>query len=1037
MSALGSQQNDDTPIRKGRLQAQINYWRENFNRDPCTYLPEFLDQSKFIVDEQQSAAAFQLMFNPENQFRGLYIFGYDSEFVNDKSTIAYTYWNSEYKIFQENLPTHSDFNGPFLRWVQIATLSGQVFIWDMSKFREPPKDLYNILTVQRNDVHLAVHDKTNDEIAFHRLFEKCAVNWANSKLSYVTHKETFWRCNYIDTLQVSTNNATKLHRLGYKAPANKLKSHLLYSFGYDSKESIPIGGQVWSEPLTNAYVNYMLIDAIGTLDLAILWLRHDVIYIRRMNVQSDLVAQETFDDESNILFPKSQKSSALIGRTSSTTNVPEKELLSRKNVVRSSKRGKRRHLGPDSDDDDWDDLDDDDTPVERQLRAYGQIFAPSDQPTYVARQTPTSMFLSEQLFCNLSEQRNEPLPNLYVFENLSNSDHLDINSVMSNLLKSVEQSTDTVTDMDFVPYSDENLCFAELFPKSFLSKSSDKLSISDLKTAQRASLRETATPVALFSDSQPAHQANDVEMLDVLAPSNPRPENISDVNNPLSDNFEKRVQSEFCNILRGLNNLLPQQFVEYLLEFMSPTVLNILFRQFSDGVSREFRLLLEMFLQKVNVSKTTDIDLFSGELMNWTANFENWLPKNIVTTYSAPDQKLELFCFPCSVPELDDDYAKERYFLTSGRILLEISKQVADKIGSPVIPPPELAKKMSGVPTIQRFVPPQHCRNRDGVDNPIILNLTQVNDVFRYIYSVQSVVFKFAATFRHNLSADDGSAASTSDPRNVNTTGNEIHPMLNGLLCLAFQEFYGRYTSYRVAYIMCEQARRLLVNLILGTGRNSQWRKALAHLSYMHVGKDDDPDSVISKLQQHLKTQMNFRQAMSKPMLDARKGTSARTANTIHSVLKRAGPIRHPRGGSASRSAGFGRTIVAPRNASSTANRATTTVHRSERRSTVTDQSARHFKRQSSTHSTKSVPMDCQTKNSEQKLNVPTNISGEGENRLGVASAYGHVIPGCSAVSSTHHQIAQQPTFSTFVQPTFFLTPPMCTCTVLPYPHYH
>lgn len=211
---------------------------------------------------------------------GIVLLGVDIEMVNGPADKGYSSWypNNRF-IVGRHAPTHFDFWGPFARYIQVATLSGEVFIWDLAHFPKPPAMLDDLLMNKRDNVIVVFHDIKNDYLAYFRMYgERFGKPIDVMKGNFAPSPSSF-HAKSIDTKAFFELNQCRFFDYGYIPASNKLVSHIEYAFGVSLDKKHQGYGFYWCRKLTPEMIKYMGTDALAVLDLAMLWIRHKKVRI--------------------------------------------------------------------------------------------------------------------------------------------------------------------------------------------------------------------------------------------------------------------------------------------------------------------------------------------------------------------------------------------------------------------------------------------------------------------------------------------------------------------------------------------------------------------------------------------------------------------------------------------------------------------------------------------------------------------------------------------------------------------------------------
>lgn len=282
------------------------------------------------------------------------------------------------------------------------------------------------------------------------------------------------------------------------------------------------------------------------------------------------------------------------------------------------------------------------------------------------------------------------------------------------------------------------------------------------------------------------------------------------------------------------------------------------------------------------IDQAVDVEPFNVTLPNWSFDFDKW-SKTSNATYPAPDDKeCGLLCFPKTA---NSDPDAVRYWLTSGRSLIEVDYETCCTVGGIYVPPEQVSRRHTG-DALKRYKPPVKRVNLQNIDLPISMTLRQIEDIFRFVYKLHIPIRAFKKLLCKGVG--DRSQYSLKLPSNTMgnddeaVDGNKMHPFLSGTLLLAFQEFFRCYQSNRPAYLMTEQVRRLLINLVFETGRNRDWQTVLSYANLISIEPTDQPDAITVQLKAHLKHYYDFLQ----PTFERTVATRSKTGQRVTSRIK-------------------------------------------------------------------------------------------------------------------------------------------------------
>jgi len=769
-----------------------------------------------ITEVSEADAVLEKLCAPKNCIPGTetFLFGVDTESVNDRMTTPYNNWDKRFKVYcsDGNVPTHSTYNGPFVRYIQVASLSGEMFVFDMSKFPEFPKTLRHLLYEKHDDIIIAMHDAKNDARAIHRTFVKCNVSWEQhqkfSKRASQLHPENPFKCMLIDTKDIFESNIMAFHGIKYKPKGNKLSHHLELVFDQPKDADIPVGGQYWSEPMSEQKLKYLTLDAIGVVDLAITWLRHGVVP-RFSYLQNTLYLGERFTLSTQQSQQPSQKQRKKIGALS-TTPVDPALARRRSDIAERSRREKRGSRF--QRDEHLDDSDDED--------AAEELFGIYNAEPY-APMSPRSRKLGDDIFGTVDDSEQES-------GGLTPKGVLGPRDLQGSPVHAVAGPKQSVTH------------------------------VTQIATAQ-------SQPIAASALSVPQHLSPlRAASVPSTIPKPPVQPSIDSVVEARLNDIRTRFLCDMNNMASAINTSLSRDTVKQLEKLAGRDELENFLTQYKT----HFISLLNNFYADCLISVPNPL-AFAPSLPNWTTDLKSWIQPQQAATYSAAHGQFELLCFPQETPDPKDTTA--RIWATSGRTVIEVPEPIAINVGIYIMPTVAITPMYLSSP---RFLAPE-IQQFDGVDKPVVLTFLQIQDIFLFLYKFHAPLMSFA---RHSSrgerdtepTAIPGDLLQTQSNVYVpphNTKVKDLHPFLVGILSLASEEFYRDYKSTKATYEMVEQTRRLLINIIYGPGRDRLWRRAI---TMFQLGQSDmfkDPESFVL----HLKQQRQSYFSLQQPYFDRSK----------------------------------------------------------------------------------------------------------------------------------------------------------------------
>jgi hypothetical protein len=184
--------------RQRRIMTTRGVWEAMFDRPPVKCI--ISQRVNFITSEKLSNEAIVKMFNKKNACNYRYLFGFDGEFINDRSTSCYRDWAPKDKFVLRGEPTHYDYDGPFSRFIQICTISGQTFIWDLKHFPKPPTALHELITEKGHGRHsFFIHDVHGDSLSYFRMYFPRTVDFHTYMPQNLSVPICFEMSKFVDT----------------------------------------------------------------------------------------------------------------------------------------------------------------------------------------------------------------------------------------------------------------------------------------------------------------------------------------------------------------------------------------------------------------------------------------------------------------------------------------------------------------------------------------------------------------------------------------------------------------------------------------------------------------------------------------------------------------------------------------------------------------------------------------------------------------------------------------------------------------------
>src|SRR3569832_1181981 len=265
------------PSEDERINYQNQTWIRMFNRLPVYHAAG--SQDPFLIRNNAKDTEARNLILKFPQIDNIILLGFDSEFVSDKADMEYENWDAKYKFVPSTpdkpRPTHRNYNGPFTRYVQIANLTGKIFIWDLRYFSEEPETLKFLLRHTPTNVKFFVHAFDQDNIAYYHMYGPHEHTKVNRKMQEIPYPNILLKSSFIDTQKILTRNANYLTLRNFPTERTKLDFVLQHLFRVNNPHLVvdqtAAVAQFWNISfLTQTMLQYLMLDPLGTLDLGIL-----------------------------------------------------------------------------------------------------------------------------------------------------------------------------------------------------------------------------------------------------------------------------------------------------------------------------------------------------------------------------------------------------------------------------------------------------------------------------------------------------------------------------------------------------------------------------------------------------------------------------------------------------------------------------------------------------------------------------------------------------------------------------------------------
>lgn len=665
--------------------------------------------------------------------------------MNDKHTKPYSSWGTD-QFVRSGRPTHYDYHGPFTRFFQLATINGDVYIWDFAYFPHPPPGLHELLTTDgKNKYKLAIHDICGDDLAYYHMY----MPRLHDFIRHVSHdfktNPAFFHKNFIDTKNVYEFSNSVFEAKGYCPPANKLSDHVYYSFDIELDKSIPTIAQSWSRHLSYQMIKYLAIDAISVLDICLLWLREKFIKISCTFTLPKLLPNENFLLDT-VKTHKSAKSSfgrvPLSRGTISYAEAKERTAaMNRRNRIRKQNRiGFRHNYSSESESDD-----DDAYTVDPRDVHYD--FVPGTSK-YISR---IESDIIDPTYSTLLQVQREVLP----------------------LPDSVSQ---------------HKYCIA---PKPIPVPIAN-ITASNVDNTQNVFLQTPVTPV-------PAQ----IVPMDVDTQANTA---SSDATAKIQIASTRATDKYLCEMLKNIahnsRHIVSQDAIKYYSSVLDPTQVNELFNYISfsrDHLYKDAIAFHEDMLNQPGPDPPVP-DIAPITLSDMLAQSTE---DPCTAIFSRPFSKKSHFsCCPYSGPtDQEVSLNKPRVFLTSSRTLFEIPSDMINKEFTLYRIPPEFTR---GQNRTSITIVPLPVKDKYGLEPALVLTLEQV----KLIFDVAAIFYENYKKLYSYIPGYDQSKSSCQE-----------------FIIASFYKFRAVNSSSHISFLMMEQLRRLIYNLLSNQAYHPRWEQ--------------------------------------------------------------------------------------------------------------------------------------------------------------------------------------------------------------------
>ena len=730
----------------------------------------------------------------------------------------------------EIYPTHYDYNGPFARYIQIATVDGEVFIWDLSRFVTPPPGLNRLLTVPDPMIRLVAHNHTNDALAYYRMYGMRTVPYLEYKKPA---SATRFQANFTDTEHLFCVHGERFPD-GFVPPSNRLTDLLRFVFDLQPEDDPSDGmgfGQFWNRRLTPNMERYLAMDAIGCLDLYLEYLRIGVVEPEEtiLILEDENAAQAYGLDELSEKMRKAQKSGrphlSRLSRSPDSLAIQQRRLIRNKRRKANNARERRSSHGGvgnifsrlGADDDDY--IESEEEGVDPNLATETALLKAFGPPTRIPVAGHVRLFSPDRPV-QVSSEEVGTIADFSTFMGRDQSTFMERDNVT---FQSTER-TQTVTehpenvsqdepsevtefvDVDPLPLPDEEMevenPLSEKEKDSTASQSipPPKKHITPMMESDREliiqRMNEEHVHRALMEIRRREQLHGPIPSVDqpsTVAQANLRdaPSIMAAVTLVLESRFDSIESALTSERIMGLHNLTNEQLDVFLdcLHQSDNLALNL-------GTNFLTEICPNSTIPQMNLPNTDKFILLAK-------------PKPIIRNIVLRPKHRENKCVRYLLNKPDETIVEDlqdvsTYFATSGRVLFEVPASSVEIIQNRFQPPRQyfeadrdkVKPQFISIPTFEGQV----------VDLPIELTIGQIDNVFRMLQAFHE--YHRVVIRRHN-------------PMPISPNADFFQTSLGGF----FWQCYNLESSAVVAYRMTELARRLLIALVSGAAFHPRWRE--------------------------------------------------------------------------------------------------------------------------------------------------------------------------------------------------------------------
>jgi hypothetical protein len=777
-------------VREQRLEAQAEVWQEVFGRSPGTFHP--IHRRDFITNDEDSVNALNRLRDSSISFDNIVMLGVDFEMVSDRQELPYNDW-VQYRFRNNNrVPTHQDFNGPFARWLQISNNIGYVAVWDLAAFDHEPLGLHDLFYVKNDNLYLCIHDVNNDQLSFYRTFGKQRFTFEEycKGIGKSIYSIEPFKAHIIDTKYVYEIHKSRFEKIDYKPVNNKLGTHIEYCFNISIDKGLQGLGQTWSSTLTAAAIEYLAQDAMCVLDLAILWIRHNLI--TRIN-PSNLPKARKVE-----IFCSIDLASIRGTITSSSKRYPLERRSFHPEAVKKGKKRKALVKGRKSiqkreksrtlfssvypDDEDYDDISDEGEDLGDACDFY-EAMAASFQGTTGSSPMETS---------GGQQQHPEKQPgipptadDIMLWDN-----ELDISTVK----KTTVLAPDTSTEQSSMS-TDQPAAVIPATSTVLLEAPSVKPAITtaDLQAALETA---TTTPRPIGSNWPLTIGEAEPVILQNIAPSSQDDALFAATNPDLAFNvLWERVQTVANNLFTH------DDYILFAKNFNNLEFFKNMLPEIRENFTKLFELIAKWNKKATGKDPSDFVDLSRLDpsiCEPLSQNIGLWVSARISDV--GEPRPFKYFLVNACPPNNPTALSRIRYFVTCGRNLCELRIIHLSKFAICQAPPAVWQRdKEPGHTNDPVILPMTDDTDPTGSKSAVPLSLLQVEEVCYFYYMFYNPLYKMIIEIP-----------------TISMSHNFIISFLEG----AYWQFQKHYHSHVSAFLMTEQLRRLLHGVLSGNVRN-------------------------------------------------------------------------------------------------------------------------------------------------------------------------------------------------------------------------